>query len=340
MTKKLITLTALLLVFFISIRSLNAQSDEEIRYALALEKRQEYCNQKYNIYLDWAKFIQPLTDLDQKNINEISYLYCMATFYEDNGKLNEAMQNYLDILDLAPNFIYIIIKVGDLYKNYYNDYDMAIVYYNDALKEIDNYLANDITFLDPYTETFDKIIDIYKDLELNDDTIKKYDEMLIKLENMLRNPVYTNSIDLITNSKIKYMLGKAEISKMNDAIKIYENILFDIDPENTEAIKQLAQIYYNLGLLNETKDLLEHSPVDTSLLGKVYFDLGEYDKALTVFNRILKDNGNDAEAYYYRGQTYLMKGSCNKAKEDFQKAESINPDIVKQKGYDWSNISC
>ncbi len=340
MTKKLITLTALLLVFFISIRSLNAQYDEEIRYALALEKRQEYCTEKYNIYLDWAKFIQPLTDLDQKNINKISNLYCMSTFYEDNGKLDEAMQNYLDILNLAPNFIDIIIKVGDFYKNYFNDYDMAIVYYNEALKNIDIYLTNNISFLNPYTETFDKIINIYKNLELNDDTIKKYDEMLIKLENMLKNPAYTDAIDLTTNSKIKYMLGKAEISKMNDAIKIYENILFDIDPNNKEVIKRLAQTYYELGLLNETKALLEYSPVDNLLLGKVYFDLGEYDKALATFNTILKSNSNNAEAYYYRGQIYLIKGSCNKAKNDFQKAKSINPEIVKQKGFDWSNLKC
>jgi hypothetical protein len=50
--------------------------------------------------MDDAKFIQPLMSLDQKNIKDISNLYCMATFYENNDKLDEAMQNYLDILKL------------------------------------------------------------------------------------------------------------------------------------------------------------------------------------------------------------------------------------------------
>ena len=341
MAKRFIIIFILLCTTFIDINLLIAKTDEEIKYQIRLEKRQEYCSNNHIVFFYSQDFIQPFEDIDPKNINSVSELYCMATFYEDEGKLDAAMQSYKSILNLEPQFIDILIKVGDFYKNsYFNNYDMAIIYYNDAIKNIDNYLTNNISFLKAYTETYDKIIDIYKNLKLNNDAIKKYDDILTKLENMLKNPAYTNSIDLITTSKIKYLLGKAAISKKNDAIKIYENILFDIDPNNKEAIKQLAQTYYELGLLNETKALLEYTPVDNLLLGKVYFDLGEYDKAFDTFNTILKSNSNNAEAYYYRGQIYLIKGSCNKAKNDFQKAKSINPEIVKQKGFDWSNLKC
>ena len=289
MSKWAITALLLFYIFFGSLNIISAANEEE-EYQIKLEKRQEYCSSKYTIYIHDSILMQPLEDLNQNNINSISQLYCMATFYEQNDKLEEAMQNYKAILDIEPQFIDILIKVGDFYaSSYFNDYDMAVSYYNDALKNIDTYLANNISFLDPYLNTFDKIVDIYKDLGLNSDAKRKYDEIINKLVNMLKNPSYVDSTDEITSAQVKYMLEKAAISSTNDAIQIYETVLFDIDPENNEAIKQLANIYYSLGLLNETKSLLEYFPVDNFLLGKVYFDLGEYDKALVTFNNVLQD---------------------------------------------------
>lgn len=327
-----------LYMFFSCANIFSASTDEEEDYQIRLDKRQEYCSTRYTIYIADPELIQPLDDLNQNNIGRVSQLYCMATFYEDNGRLNEAMQSYQSILNIEPQFIDILIKVGDFYSSsYFNDLDLAVYYYNNALNSIDTYLTNNITFLDPYLNTFDKIVDIYTALGLNSDVIKKYDEIINKLVNMAENPIYVDSIDEITSAQVDYMIEKARLSSTNDAIHIYETILFDIDPENSEAINELAQIYYDLGLLNETKALLEHYPVDDFLLGKVYFDLGEYDKALEIFNDVLRNNSANAEAYYYRGQIYYIKGACDKARSDIRRAQSLDPALVDS---EWSNLSC
>jgi tetratricopeptide (TPR) repeat protein len=366
MTKKLILLTILILVCFININSLNAKSDEETRYALALEERQEYCNEKYNIYMDDAKFIQPLMSLDQKNIKDISNLYCMATFYENNDKLDEAMQNYLDILKLEPNFVDIIIKVAEFYETYKSDNNRAIVYYNKALNIIDAYLNNDISFLGDYTDIYSKIINIYKKMDIKNDVILKYyDDLIKKLDDLLINPVYANYREVISGKKIDFLLEKADYlnsnNNANEAINIYEGIIFNEDSQNIEAIEKLANIYYRLGLLSETKNLLEYAESNISsfhqnnlLLGKVYFELGGngvvgedyYGDALSALNKALMEgnyaNDDLAEIYYYRGRTYFVLGSCNEAKNDFQQAKLIDEKIFDKltNGMDWSNIKC
>jgi tetratricopeptide (TPR) repeat protein len=480
MAKRFIIIFILLCTALIDINLLIAKTDEEIKYQIRLEKRQEYCSNNHIVFFYSQDFIQPFEDIDPKNINSVSELYCMATFYENEGKLDEAMQNYLEILSLAPNFIDIIIKVGDFYKNYdYSDkdYNLAVLYYRNALKLIDNYLTYDITFLDPYIDVYNKIIYNYNEMcvpevsviirlnlddeltigiyDLNkcrpDSFIAIYDEILDKLDIMLKNPDLSSAKDKILDYKIQFLLEKADKLNGNDktnyAIQIYSDILNEIDPKNATAIKKLSEIYVDLGLLNEAKDLLEYAKKaipdfeqDDLTLYRIYFNLGEkyYNDALVILNKAINNQRSDtfeskdlqgyiitagdfdkfkdaalgkdtkyeeeldalkksiddktpdafdkfwefisklkdddkidddmielinevfnikitnyeaymyfknsieyrtknAAAYYYRGRIYYAQDSCNKAKQDFNKAKEIH---TSREYYDWSNVEC
>jgi tetratricopeptide (TPR) repeat protein len=369
MIKKVVLLNLLLFSLY-NVQFLYASSKDEINYALALEKRQNYCRGKSDIFFYSSKFIQPLMDLDQKNIKDISNLYCMATFYEDNGKLDEAMVNYLAILKLEPNFIDIVIKVAELYETYKGDYNKALTYYGIALNKLDSYLNRDVSFLKEYTNVYSKTIEIYRKIGVSDDFIlKMYNDIINKLDDMLNNPIYVNERKEISDKKVAYLLEKADYLTLhnnylngytNEAINIYEEILYKEDPQNSEAIRKLADIYYDLGLLNEAKNLLLYAEEningfkqDNLLLGKIYFELGEddfqnsyYRDALSVLNKALMEGSYEgeelAEIYYYRGRTYFVLGACNEAKNDFLQAKTIDKSIFNDvaKGMDWSNIMC
>ncbi|MDY6820184.1 MAG: tetratricopeptide repeat protein [Deferribacterota bacterium] len=342
MSKKFIILkySSLIIIFMLlNFHSLFAL-DEEAEYLIRLEERQKYCSEDYSINME-TDLIYPAQYINPSVLDDISMLYCMAIFYENEGRLNNLMQNYREILSLDPNFIDILIAVGDLYQNsYFNDKDMAIVYYERALDVLDNnFLINDISYLEPYINVYEKIISVNKELGVDNDVIvNQYDELVNKLDNMLKNPQYENAAQLINDYELELMLDKAELVGRNEAIEIYEEILLDIDPKNKEAIEELANIYYDLGMLNEAKNLLEYAGNNIDgfktgdfylLLGEIYFNLGDYEYALELLNQAIYMGNSSADAYYYRGRAYYELGACEKAREDFERANS-----------DWADVKC
>jgi tetratricopeptide (TPR) repeat protein len=52
---------------------------------------------------------------------------------------------------------------------------------------------------------------------------------------------------------------------------------------------------------------------------------GQYDKAISDFNKAIDLNPKFAEAYNNRGLTYAKKGQYDKAISDFTKTIEINP---------------
>jgi tetratricopeptide (TPR) repeat protein len=61
-----------------------------------------------------------------------------------------------------------------------------------------------------------------------------------------------------------------------------------------------------------------------------YSDKGEYDKALTDFDVLLRFNPRNAFALYARGITFLKKGNAEPANADIDAARAINPNIANE----------
>jgi tetratricopeptide (TPR) repeat protein len=57
--------------------------------------------------------------------------------------------------------------------------------------------------------------------------------------------------------------------------------------------------------------------------GNDYFDKGQYDQAISDFNKALEINPNLALAYYIRGMSYYYKKEYDKAGDDFKKLLSL-----------------
>ncbi len=59
--------------------------------------------------------------------------------------------------------------------------------------------------------------------------------------------------------------------------------------------------------------------------GNDYYSKGQYDQAISHYNKALEINPKHAGAYYNRGQAYLNKGQHDQAIADYNKALEIDP---------------
>ena len=61
--------------------------------------------------------------------------------------------------------------------------------------------------------------------------------------------------------------------------------------------------------------------------GNAYAKKGNYDYAISDYNKALKINPNNTNAYFYRGINDVLKRDKNRARQDFIKAKSLgHPD--------------
>ncbi|HEV3076228.1 MAG TPA: tetratricopeptide repeat protein [Thermoanaerobaculia bacterium] len=106
----------------------------------------------------------------------------------------------------------------------------------------------------------------------------------------------------------------------------------EIKPDDPETLQLLVNVLVDAGRETEAQTYLAKLPQGTKLdperlinVGIKYYNTKQIDKALEEFNRVIADNPDLAEAYYYRGLVYLNKGKVPEAKADFQKLLALDP---------------
>lgn len=79
------------------------------------------------------------------------------------------------------------------------------------------------------------------------------------------------------------------------------------------------------------------SPKTPFMIGKSYFNQGEYDKAIIEFEKSIELDSNHTDSYYYLGQCYLQKGIIEynkkhifKAYSLYRKANKISEQVIPQ----------
>ena len=74
-----------------------------------------------------------------------------------------------------------------------------------------------------------------------------------------------------------------------------------------------------------TEKIKETDPVVLLNQGMAFYEKGQYDRAITYFNKALEINPRYAPAYTVRCDVYLVKGQLEQALSDCNKAIEINP---------------
>ena len=115
------------------------------------------------------------------------------------------------------------------------------------------------------------------------------------------------------------------------AVQVLQQAL-QIKPDDVESLRLIINLLVAQGKEKEAAEYMAKLPqgetVDPATLlniGIKYYNEGKMAEALTEFNKVVGENPNLPDAYYYRGLAFLASGKSAEAKADFQKLLELDP---------------
>lgn len=148
-----------------------------------------------------------------------------------------------------------------------------------------------------------------------------YQEGMGKLEDKTLHPAILRAI-----ADSYYKEGKTD-----QAIETLKQSLA-LAPDDPVTLQILVNLLVGAGKESEAQTYMAKLPQGTKLdantllnLGIKSFNEGKMDQAQEQFDRVVKENPGNADAYYYRALVYLNKGKNAEAKADLQKLLELDP---------------
>ncbi len=252
--------------------------------------------------------------------------------YFDKGKYNEAINVYKRALDLEPNNIDLLIKIGLSYRHL-EEYDRAIDYYDRVLDiEPDNKTAlNNIGYTKECQGQIEEAIDLYKkSLEID----PSYDVPLVNLTNIyFEREEYTEVIKVLKKAlNIDHLntanwidLGRAHrfLEEYDEAIVAYKKAL-KLDKYSKIAWNNIGWVYYCKKLYAEAIDAYTKAfEIDW------LYDL-PFSNMIKIYKNMINDNSNDsimwnnlANGFYVAKAYKRALDACNRSLELNQSNEAL-----------------
>ena len=269
------------------------------------------------------KIVSVLRRLITLNPKDPNIRLKLATFFEEKGKIEDAIKEYVELLNIAPDedLLYIHKTIGFLYSKI-NKPGKAITYYLKASR-IDQKDANLFYNLSSLYEQIghkDKA-DYYlsKAVSLKSGDV---DSRLVLAERLISKKKYTDAkkhLSAVLKIKPKskqallLMLNIAEKKGDKKNLKIYYKKLLAIEPSNKTVINNLAIIEYETDNLTNAalyfKKLVKINPKDKevhSFLYDIYRKTKKNDLAYREAQILIKLKPKEAE-YFYFSFEYLNK---------------------------------
>jgi tetratricopeptide (TPR) repeat protein len=188
------------------------------------------------------------------------------------------------------------------------DYEMAIQEYQKILKADPNYAFayNMMAYLNYYLRNYDLAID----------NVKKY--VMIAADEANPHDSYG---ELLMN-----------LGKYDEAIEQF-NIANKIKPDLYFVLMHLASAYYQTGRVRDAFGYIERARdkaisqsnienCDMNIIG-IYWEFGEYDKALALIQKLLEKDPGNIRALNNRGVLMTLKGNLQSAKADLEKIDKL-----------------
>jgi tetratricopeptide (TPR) repeat protein len=135
------------------------------------------------------------------------------------------------------------------------------------------------------------------------------------------------------NAEVQFQLAAADIAEKHHSLA--ENRLQKLSSApstHARALEGLVALYQAENKLEKILPLLTdeirkspQSPVGTSLLAREYLRLGQYDRALELFETMAKYDPGSSEIYRLIGAAWEGKGNRDKAIESFSRAKRVAP---------------
>ena len=190
-----------------------------------------------------------------------------AEKYVARGKLDQALKEYLRLLDDNPKDISTLNKVGDLYVRMNRPND-SIPYFS----KIAEFYARDGFFL--------KAIAIYK-------KINKIDPSQLDVYDRLADLYHKQGLTQDARSQYQVLADHYQkSSKLEEAIAAYKK-MSAVDPNDLKIQVRLADLYRSA---NQT----EQAVMQYGLIGSMLLRRGAHDEAAAVFQKALEVSPHDA----------------------------------------------
>ncbi len=259
----------------------NSSPPEQIEYYLRLgevyEKNLRLDDKAIEAYLS-------ILDLDAQNIKGLKALENIYQRLNMNEELVGIYESEISFLTEPAEIIDIHYKAGTIYEDILSDYTKAIEHYN-AVLDIDPSDINAIKSLErcyQVEQNFEYLVDSYKrHLELTDDPDEKVD-ILLKMASVSRDNL-----------------------KRADFAETYYTQVLKYDPNNPEAIHNLAELYEKSGNWFNAVEMLRRE-ADAS---------GQTPEAVQIYFRLGKIHEE-------------MLLDLESAKESYKKAIEIDPSYI------------
>ena len=250
-------------------------------------------------------------DFDQleQRLNDAGAHNNMGIAFQEQGKLEEAVEAYSKALTIKPNHAEAYNNMGTALQNQ-GKLEEAIEAYNKAL-----------TIKPDYAEAYNNMGTALQNQGKLEEAIEAYNKAL------------TLKPD---NAEAFYNMGIAlkELGKLEEAIEAYNKAL-ELKPDNAGA-------FYNMGIALKDQGKLEEAieaynkaltlkPDNAEAfynMGIALKELGKLEEAIVACNKVLALKPDNAEAFYNMGIALKELGKLEEAKEAYNKALTLKPDYA------------
>jgi tetratricopeptide (TPR) repeat protein len=149
-----------------------------------------------------------------------------------------------------------------------------------------------------------------------------YQEGMAKLEDKSLHPAIYRAI---ADTYYRENKSKEAIEALKQSLEIEE-------PDDPATLQLIANLLIADNREDEAKQYIAKLPQGTKMdpaailnLGIKAFNENKMDEAMTHFNRVVTDNPDLAEVYYYRALVYMNQNKNDQAKADLQKLIQLDP---------------
>jgi tetratricopeptide (TPR) repeat protein len=280
-------------------------------------------------------------------------IYLFKGLNEESLELfDEAYQDYDNVINLEPEFIYAYVKRGRLLARQKK--------YEDAMKDFNRAIKIDSTYYAAYYERGT----VYQDLDQYQNSIKDY-ERAYYLYPAIRQTLHEslkicegyNNLGMTNLQSGKY---KAALKNFNDAInwnpnfyepfynrgitfrhlQLYDaaisdfNKVLDFDTAFVDVYYNIALVYQQLEDIDKALHYLklaqigEPTHIQTlQTMGEIYYEQRKFDLAIKMFKRILSIDDANFWGYYWVAMSYDARRKYPQAIEAYENFIKIAPDI-------------
>jgi len=242
--------------------------------------------------------------------------------YFDDGKYNNALNVFLDVLDLETENVDALIQVGLCYRHL-EQYHQAIEYYEKAIAiDPENSVAyNNIGYSYECQKDLDRAIEYYeKALEID----PSYDRAVVNLTNIfLKRKEYGNAVRIYKNALKKDPLNVANwidlgrayrfLEDYQESINAYQEAL-NLDPFSKIAWNNIGYAFYCMDEYNEAIEAYTKS-LDIEWL----YDL-PFSNLIKVYKKLLRSEDNNPERWKKLAEGFLVGRAYNRATDAVNRA--------------------